>query len=431
MRRILAIALGSVSMWLAQPATAAFAQAITYSHKHHLFTVYPASQREWRTGDTQWTYRGVPAQPTFCDADCADVLVPEGWQRAPAEGWNRGAIAATITSVVAAELDRVAGHVIITRDGTGSVAFSGAGLTGRSVDVPWAVDLTIRALEEGIGNVVLPVTETQPTIDVRDSALRAMGIREVVTVGESNFTGSPANRQHNIKVGLSKFSGVLIPQGATFSFNEALGPVNAATGYLRELVIQGDRTVPDYGGGLCQVSSTAYRGIWEYGFPIVQRKNHSYTVSYYSPQGTDATIYPPNVDLKFMNDSPGALLLQTFVDDDFHAYFVYYGTRDARQSEVFGPFTWGTTPAPPDKKIEYTTEIPPGTEKKLGSKVPGMRTSWFRSVTMPEADPVITETYSAYEARPLFYQVGVTPEEMARLTAPALIELPSWLPVID
>ncbi|MFA5273610.1 MAG: VanW family protein, partial [Candidatus Peribacter sp.] len=228
--------------------------------------------------------------------------------------------------------------------------------------------------------------------------------REVVSVGESDFSGSPKARRHNIVVGLSKFNGTLIPQGAIFSFNETLGPVNGATGYLKELVIMGDKTLPDYGGGLCQVGTTFYRGVWEYGFPILARRNHSFAVHYYSPQGTDATIYPPYTDIKFRNDSPGALLLQTFVEND-HAFFVFYGTRDDRSSEVIGPYTWGSTPPPPDK-IEYTTEIPAGTTRKVGERVPGIKAMWWRIVSWKGAEteePVV----SVYEARPRFDQIGV------------------------
>jgi len=139
--------------------------------------------------------------------------------------------------------------------------------------------------------------------------------------------------------------------------------VDGSTGYLKELVIKGDRTVPDYGGGLCQVGTTAYRGVWEYGFPILERRNHSYTVSHYAPVGTDATIYPGAVDMRFKNDSPGALLIQTYQKDN-QAYFIYYGTQDSRTVELAGPYTWDHVAPPPDR-FEFTTDIPPGTKKKL------------------------------------------------------------------
>jgi len=252
----------------------------------------------------------------------------------------------------------------------------------------------------------------QPEITIEDTELLDMGITEVITIGESDYRGSPGPRKHNISVGLEKFNGQIIPPDAVFSFNSILGPVNAATGYKKELVIKGDKTLPDYGGGLCQVSTTAYRGAWEYGFPIDKRKNHSYSVRYYSPEGTDATIYPPYADIRFTNDTENALVIQTHTDDG-RAYFIYYGTDDKRKSEVLGPFVWAKRSAPADR-IEYTTSLPPGVTRKVGGRVPGLRAAWFRTVQRPEEETSTTEGfYSLYEARPSYMQIGIaeTPAE--------------------
>jgi vancomycin resistance protein YoaR len=241
---------------------------------------------------------------------------------------------------------------------------------------------------------------------VNDPVLREQGIKEFVTMGESDFHGSTKNRIHNVTTGLNKFNGHLIEKDEVFSFVKVLGPVDASTGYRKELTIIGDKTLPEYGGGLCQVSSTAYRGVWEYGFPITQRKNHSYAVSYYAPQGTDATVYPPNIDIKFKNDSPGALLIQTVIDvPNLKAYFLYYGTKDDRETSVIGPYNWGYTPAPPPR-TEETLEIPAGTRRKVGEAVPGLQTAWFRTVQQ-DGKEVTQGTYSIYQARPLYWQVGV------------------------
>ncbi|MDD5041780.1 MAG: VanW family protein [Candidatus Peribacteraceae bacterium] len=381
----------------------ASAASLTYRYQHHLFTI--AVGKEWQEPKEVWTYEGQPAKvPAIFRVDGDHVpALPSGFARSEVTTWNHDAIRAALKQQIAAVFDRPPGSVVM-RGGTGSITFEGVGLPGRRVDLERAVTLTVSALEAGITDITLPVIETQPAITVQDPTLATQGIREVVSIGESDFSGSTGARRHNIQVGLAKFNGVLVPQGAAFSFDETLGPVNAATGYLKELVIMGDKTLPDYGGGLCQVGTTFYRGVWEYGFPILARRNHSFAVHYYSPQGTDATIYPPYTDIKFLNDSPGALLIQTFVEND-HAYFIYYGTRDDRQSEVIGPYTWGYAAPPPDK-IEYTTEIPAGTTRKVGERVPGMKAMWWRLVSRGDTETE-ESVYSVYEARPRFDQIGV------------------------
>ena len=412
----------------ALPAAAA-PSSMTYTYKHHIITVSVTAHPEWRQPKRVWLFRGVEAIPPARLKTCGDEDIAEaGWTWEEQIDWNEDAIRQTIETDVSAKLEREAGNVVISKSASGSIVFDGIGLTGRKVDTSLAAILTIRALENDVASVDLPILETQPTIDVRDEELRAMGIKEVVTVGESVFAGSPVNRRHNIKVGLAKFNGHLIPQGDIFSFVEILGPVNDRTGYRKELVINGETTLPDYGGGLCQVSSTAYRGPWEYGMQIVQRKNHSYAVSYYSPQGTDATIYPPNVDIKFKNDTPGALLIQSYADEQSRAFFIYYGTRDERTSDVVGPYIFDRVSAPKAEKISYTTEIPVGEKRKAGERHDGMKALWYRTVHMPGTGAVLERYFSLYEARPLYWQIGVTADEMLSRTSGDFNETPSWLP---
>lgn len=409
--------------------TEAASPALTYHYQHHIFTIDPDAYPEWRTKEEVWTYRGlsvVPPAEFLVDGDDVPPL-PEGFEKSVQPAWDKEEIGKTITEKIAQTLYREAGRVTIGRSASGTVVFDGVGLTGRELDIEMTATLTVAALEQGIVFITLPVKETQPEIAVEDPELRTAGIREVVTIGESDFAGSPANRRHNIQVGLSKFNGHLIPQGAVFSFNEVLGPVDGKAGYLKELVIKGDKTEPDYGGGLCQISSTAYRGVWEYGFPITDRKNHSYAVSYYEPVGTDATVYLPNPDMKFLNDSSGSLLIQTHMEND-KAYYIYYGTKDARKAEVYGPLI-SDRKAPPPDRYEQVTTLPPGVKRKVGDRHAGLTALWYRVVGMPGQEEKAEPYLSTYQARPLFYQIGVASllEETAPTENIPVTPEPDWM----
>lgn len=423
MKRLALLSALTVS-WLLPLSAHAATTSIVFRHKHFLFTIPTKEFVSLKTQEDIWTLNGepiAPAQEWLADGDVAPVL-PAGVRETQRPTWNREAIKATIEKYAGPTLDREAQDVTINKDTSGNITFDGLGATGRRIDLESAADLAIEALARGIGDVDLPVIETQPTVTVTDPGLKAMGIVEIVTIGESNMSNSPANRRHNIATGLAKFNGHLIPKGTTFSFDETLGPVDDSTGYRKELVIKGDQTVPDYGGGLCQVSSTAYRGVWEYGFPITQRRNHSYSVSHYAPVGTDATVYPPNVDIKFINDSPGALLMQTYSKGDL-VFFVYYGTHDDRKSTVLGPYTWDHTSPPPDK-TEYTTDLAPGEKKKVGERVPGLKAAWYRVVTGTDGKEKTEPVFSNYQARPLYYLVGVS--SLPQTGSGAVGDVPSW-----
>ncbi|OGE77891.1 MAG: hypothetical protein A2751_02495 [Candidatus Doudnabacteria bacterium RIFCSPHIGHO2_01_FULL_46_14] len=188
----------------------------------------------------------------------------------------------------------------------------------------------------------LPMKQSSPKIRLGD--LNNLGIKTLVSTGQTDFTGSSAARINNVRVGASKYNGVIIKPGKEFSFNKYLGPVDAEHGFKPELVIKPEGATPEFGGGLCQVSTTAFRAAFFGGLPITQRRNHSYAVHYYEwisddqPRavGLDATIYSPYQDMKFVNDTPGALLVWTRIEGK-RLYFDFYGTKDDRQVIVDGP----------------------------------------------------------------------------------------------
>ena len=231
---------------------------------------------------------------------------------------------------------------------------------------------TLLALEQLLldpqNELTVAIHTSEPAI--RLGSLNNLGINELISTGQSDFSGSTASRIQNIKVGSSQFNGVIIKPGEEFSFNTSLGSITTAKGYLPELVIKSGGTTKELGGGLGQVSSTAFRAAFFSGLPITARRNHSYAVRYYEwisddlPQsvGLDATIYPGAQDMKFINDTPGAILIWTRMEGT-RLYFDFYGTRDDRQTAVDGPHTYdrmesGAVKAKVTRTVTKTGEKP-------------------------------------------------------------------------
>lgn len=206
---------------------------------------------------------------------------------------------------------------------------------GLTLDQEKSFDTLSQALLNDSPNVSLPFTTQKATSDYGD--INSMGISSLIGEGTSNFKGSPANRIHNLTVAAQRFNGLLIKPGEEFSFVKNLGQVDDTTGYLPELVIKGNQTEPEFGGGICQVSSTAFRAAIYSGLKITARRNHAYPVSYYNPQGMDSTVYIPNPDLKFINNTPGYILIQTKIVGTILT-FDFYGTDDGRKTTVDGPY---------------------------------------------------------------------------------------------
>ena len=164
-----------------------------------------------------------------------------------------------------------------------------------------------------------------------------LGINELIGQGTSNFSGSPNNRRHNIKVGVAKLNGIVLEPNQEFSFNQMLGQSGPEEGYLPELVIKNNRTIPEYGGGLCQVSTTIFRAALYSGMEIIERRSHAFPVVYYAPHGFDATVYDPKPDFRFLNDTPGHLLIEAFVDGN-EVIFNFYGTKIDQEVKILGPY---------------------------------------------------------------------------------------------
>ncbi|MBN2004936.1 MAG: VanW family protein [Anaerolineae bacterium] len=283
-------------------------------------------------------------------------------------------------------------------------------VTGRELNVTASITLVNQRLQIGEHFIPLVINTLPPA---RPDTLTAadLGIRELVAVGESYFTGSSSARDRNIRLGASKFNGIIIAPDQTFSFNEYLGAVTAEAGYDESYVIINGRTVPGVGGGICQVATTAFRAAFYGGYPIVERWPHAYRVGYYEiggfGPGFDATVYSPLVDFRFKNDTPYHILIQTEVDAaDARTRFLFYSTKDGRTVEQLGP-EWGT-PEPPGAPIyEFDSTLPAGTSVKVENPHDGLLATLGRVVRAADGTVLYNDTFiSHFVPWPARYHYG-------------------------
>ncbi|MFA6528113.1 MAG: VanW family protein [Candidatus Gracilibacteria bacterium] len=322
-----------------------------------------------------------------------------------------------VMQLINAEVETPAQEVSITMDDAGVITFEGSASDGTGVDKKALKEMLELALSNGIQEIDLPIKTTKGGVKVSQN-LADMGVNDLIAVGYTDFSGSPYNRNLNIGVGLSKFNGMLVEPGETFSFIENLGAVDAASGYYKELVITNNETKPEYGGGLCQVSSTMYRAILYGGLPVVARTEHSYAVSYYaypSGYGLDATIYQPSPDLKFLNDTGSYILIQAY-SEDTSAYFKFYGTDDGRTVIMDGPYYSNRVGAPADV-ITYTTALAPGETQKKDSAHNGFDATWYRTIISGDGTETKETIFSHYQAWSAKYLVGIAEEGSGSGTA--------------
>ena len=212
---------------------------------------------------------------------------------------------------------------------------------GQELNISSATDELRSGLLANQSEIILTTKIIEPAITAEK--IKSLGINDQIAVGESSFAGSTLARIQNIKVSSKLYNGYIIKPNETFSFNTVLGEVTASQGYAPEKVIKAGKIEYEYGGGICQVSTTLFRAAIAAGFPIVERKPHAFPVHYYEPQGFDATIYPGSSDLRFVNDTQGPVLVQTHIVGK-NIFFEIYGKSDGRTVTMTGPFQYDIQP---------------------------------------------------------------------------------------
>jgi vancomycin resistance protein YoaR len=254
---------------------------------------------------------------------------------------------------------------------------------GRALDVEASLARIAQELAAGNRYVPLVVPAVSPPYPDTATA-EELGIVALVAEGDSYFIDSPSGRDHNIRLASPKFDGLVIAPGETFSFNHYLGEISAEAGYDESYVTTGEQLAVEVGGGICQISTTAFRAAFWGGYPIVARLYHHNRVGYYELMGAgvgmDATVYSPHVDFQFTNDRPYPLLIETEIEEGAHRLvFRFYSTDDGRRVEKEEPvISDETEPDLPIYQLDETLE--PGTVIRWQSAVDGLTATVERRV---------------------------------------------------
>lgn len=254
--------------------------------------------------------------------------------------------------------------------------------------------------------VELPTDTRLPKVSSKD--IGALGIKELLGTGNTSFKGSSAERATNIKVAAGFLEGVVVPPGDTFSFLDAVAPITLDRGYVEGYVIAAERTQRGVGGGVCQVSTTVFRAAFWSAVDITERHQHAYRVSWYEskgePVGFDAAVFDPGVDFKFVNNTPGFLLVQSVLTGD-ELNVNFYGTKTADEVKLVGPQIEKQL-NPPQDIYQLDPTLPAGSKKQVETAHKGLDTTITRQIykggQLGGEDPF----FSHYQAWPNWFLVA-------------------------
>lgn len=247
--------------------------------------------------------------------------------------------------------------------------------------------------------VEVPITVLVPKVD--GSNLDALGITTKLGVGSSNFDGSDDARATNIIVGAQLLNGTLIPPHGTFSFNHSIGVIGPELGFVEGQVIDGEQIGRDYGGGICQVSTTVFRAAFFAGMPIVEGWPHRWRLGFYEMDdwtpGLDASIMQPEGDpfgggdFRFQNPSDSWMLVESYVDYP-RVFVILYGADLGYTVDVSDPI-YGATydPLPPSERVD--PKLPAGTVVQTEWAAPGLDINYLRTVYDRDGNTVLSDNW--------------------------------------
>ncbi|MDO4182346.1 MAG: VanW family protein [Coriobacteriia bacterium] len=186
-------------------------------------------------------------------------------------------------------------------------------------DVTNAAVQTAPALfQEGAATPAVTFGDVElPEVMSFDEAL-SYGVIERISTYTTEYTNTDYTQARNTNIHLAseEITGSIVASGETWSYNETAGDSTADKGYLSAGTIIDGVYSESVGGGLCQVATTVFNAVYDAGFTVQERHNHSLYISSY-PIGRDAAIdYASNMDLVWQNDTNSdVILIMSYTED--------------------------------------------------------------------------------------------------------------------
>lgn len=225
-----------------------------------------------------------------------------------------------------------------------------------------------------------PNHEVEITLELKEqeAKIKAEDLNKItgkISSYSSNYANTGDGRVKNMEIAAGVINGTIVMPGEEFSYNALIGDTTPEKGYEKANTYVGNEIVPDYGGGICQVSTTLYRAVMSANIRSTERQNHSLTVSYSQP-GLDATVANPYVDYKFVNTYDFPIYIQGYVSGGVVSFSIY-GNVEAMGNKTYDLVNEVHEKYSPEVKYEDDPTMEEGTEKVVINGMPGYKASSY------------------------------------------------------
>ncbi|MDU5111559.1 MAG: VanW family protein, partial [Clostridium sp.] len=226
-----------------------------------------------------------------------------------------------------------------------------------------------------------PGNEAVLTFDlvIEEAKIKAEDLTRIngkISSYSTSYVNTGDGRVKNMEIAADIVNGTILMPGDEFSYNGLIGDTTPEKGYEKANTYVGNEIVPDYGGGICQVSTTLYRAVMNANIRSTERMNHSLTVSYSDP-GLDATVANPYIDYKFVNTYDFPVYIQGSVSGGV-VNFTLYGDAEAMGNKTYELVNEIHEKYNPEIKYEDDPTMEEGTEKVVSHGMPGYKASSYQ-----------------------------------------------------
>ncbi len=248
------------------------------------------------------------------------------------------------------------------------------GTPGFGLDVASTVALVKQAMEAGQYQTTLTPTLTsiQPSVTVADIQANFSQIGSYTTTYDYKGTAEDTeeqraiipNRAFNVEKAADKINKQVIKPGEEWSFNDVVGDRTENNGWKEANgIFGGDKLTLQFGGGVCQTSTTLYNAVLK-AFPyieIVDRQRHTIP-STYVDMGLDATVDTGHIDFIFKNTSDHPLYI--------YAYYTNNKMSKSRKRDLTVVIYGQALPEGHEYKVRtvIVSEEPPGPDEITETK---------------------------------------------------------------
>lgn len=221
--------------------------------------------------------------------------------------------------------------------------------SSNGLDFDISVDEAKQMVSTPSETYTIPLKTLYP--DVTTNEIGTEAFPDKLATYSTSYASSNANRSTNIALAASKINGTVLMPGEEFSFNGTVGKRTAANGFKTATVYSNGQVTTDYGGGICQVSSTLYNTVLKANLEITNRVNHTFTVGYV-PIGLDATVSWGSPDFKFKNSRSYPVKIVATTSNKRLTISVYGLKEDVEYEVELVSYKTGTIPY----STVYTTD---------------------------------------------------------------------------